>query len=151
MRASLGYGNILSRWAKEYLPVAETLSSIFKMKYRLPYPGEDLEKGWNAIWQYDEHTAGGGVAQDYGATREQVKQGEWESLFVAEEAYASASNILDFALRIMPVSNEKPIIFNPLPWEREEILWFNLPQQLKGNQLTFIDAKTGEQIPSEMV
>ncbi|MBC7326901.1 hypothetical protein H5T87_02130 [bacterium] len=151
VRASLGYGNILSRWAKEYLPVAETLSSIFKMKYRLPYPGEDLEKGWNAIWQYDEHTAGGGVAQDYGATREQVKQGEWESLFVAEEAYASASNILDFALRIMPVSNEKPIIFNPLPWEREEILWFNLPQQFKGNQLIFMDDKTGEQIPSEMV
>lgn len=147
VRASLGFGNILSRWAKEYLPVAETLASIFQLKYGDPYPWEDLEKGWRALWEYDEHTAGGGVALDYGATREQVKQGEWESLFTAERAYASASNILDFALRRMPVSPQRPLIFNPLPWNREEIVLLQLPKELRGNRLKIQDAQTKENLP----
>lgn len=143
VRSSLGFGNMLSRWAKEYLPVAETLASVFQIKYSAPYPWEDLEAGWRALWEYDEHTAGGGVAQDYGATKEQVKQGEWESLFTAERVYASASNILDFYLRIMPVSSQRPIIFNPLPWEREEVVLLSLPAELQGSKLEIKDAQTG--------
>lgn len=146
VRASLGFGNILSRWAEEYLPVAETLASVFQFKYSTPYPWEDLEKGWRALWEYDEHTAGGGVAQDYGATKGQVKQGEWESLLTAERAYASASNILDFYLRIMPVSSQRPIIFNPLPWGREEVILLLLPTELRGGKLEIKDVPTGESL-----
>jgi hypothetical protein len=149
VRASLGYRNFLSRWAKEYLPVAETLSSLMEMKYGVPYPWDDLEKGWRALWEYDEHTAGGGVATDYGATLEQVKQGEWESLTTAERAYASASNIIDFILRTFPISQDRPIIFNPLPWEREDVIFFYLPERLKGQELEINDVKSGEVIQFE--
>ncbi|MGB9877226.1 MAG: glycosyl hydrolase-related protein [bacterium] len=151
VRVSLGYGNFLSLWAKEFLPVAETLASLMQMKYGIPYPWEDLEKGWRALWEYDEHTAGGGVSTDYGATLEQVKQGEWESLATAEQAYASASNILDFYLRILPVSQDHPIVFNPAPWEREEIYRLPLPKQLKGKPVQLKDARTGEILPYEIL
>jgi len=146
VRASFGYGNILSRWAKEHLPVAETLASAFQMKYGAPYPWEDLENGWNALWEYDEHSGGGGVSRDYGATKEQVKQGEWESLLTAERAYAAPSNILDFSLRIMPVSPQHPIIFNPLPWEREAVVSLSLPKELQGSKLEIKDAEAKENL-----
>lgn len=149
-----------NRTLETHLFTAEVLSSINSLLEINEYPFSQLEKAWEntCFNQFHDILCGSGIHQIY-------QEGEGHAKTVFNEAFSLIEQIINNSLKELSrnISYKRegiPImIFNPLPWEREDAVVINnenfsekeffkyslyddrgniVPFQFNGNRMSFI-------------
>lgn len=133
--ASAAYETGLSRNIHRKLINVEKLTSILSL-FEKYYPEKEIEEIWNNIFFFDEHTWGahGSVLKPYSL---QTKA-QWaiKSSFVYQAA-VNLERLVNKKLRFLIAKIKNPggskfVIFNPLPYKRNDVVSFKIPQGVLG-------------------
>ncbi|HIE09065.1 MAG TPA: hypothetical protein EYP65_04375, partial [Armatimonadetes bacterium] len=146
------YGRALIREAHELLPAAETLSSLLSMVSDFPYPNHDLERGWEACIEFDDHS-GCTAGWPRMMTEEQVRINNWQALRMARVAYEAGRNTLEFGLSFlaeqMVADRDGVLVLNPLPFGRREAVLWRIHYRRASEGFDLVDPETGRAVPLE--
>jgi alpha-mannosidase len=125
------------RESEEWMLDAEKYSSLAWLT-GLAYPAATLNEAWKKVLfnQFHDLAAGSGIAVIY-----QEAQRDYDTVrFTTEEASAAA--LAAMAARVdtrSPVGSRPVLIFNPLAWERKDIVEFSvqMPERMQGGVSVF--------------
>jgi alpha-mannosidase len=106
-----------------------------------PYPREELKEGWQLILRNQFHDIIAGSA--IGEVNEEAERDYQRAQELGEKALRKA--LLAIASQIA-LQERSLIIFNPLSWERDDVVSVLLPSDLS-EPFILVDGTTGEEIP----
>jgi len=156
--ASAAFETGLNRITHTKLPTAETWATIASvLNKKFVYPSQDLREAYRQTMLFDEHTWG--AKNSVREPESPSTKGQWaiKSSF-AYTAKALAEQIMDQS--IQNLSSYVPgggkfsfAVFNPLSWERTDIVDITLPEEFnpKGANFKLIDCRTHESIPFQFI
>lgn len=107
-----------SRKASKLLPAAEKFLTVasFMDEEKMPYPFEDLDKGWQAKI-YPDHGWGG---HDGDVTDNLFKESLVESQVIGEKLLDKATNFIAQRVKTQEKKGIPVVLFNSLSWERTD-------------------------------
>ncbi|MDE5417395.1 glycosyl hydrolase-related protein [Labilibaculum sp. DW002] len=107
-----------SRKASKLLPAAEKFLTVasFMDEEKMPYPFEDLDKGWQAKI-YPDHGWGG---HDGDITDNLFKESLVESQVIGEKLLGKATNFIAQRVKTQEKKGIPVVLFNSLSWERTD-------------------------------
>jgi len=156
--ASTAYETGLNRLTHNELLTAEKLAAIAaEVNPEFNYPGAEIKEAYSKSMFYDEHTWGAYNSID--EPESELAKGQWtlkaSFSYVAREI---SQNLLRqsaeaIAGQIPKTGNFSLAVFNPLSWERTDVVKVILPQPLtekKGN-FRVIDNRTGREESFELL
>lgn len=155
--ASSAYETGITRVAHEELASAEKLVTIAASAGRLsPYPRESIERAWDQLMLYDEHTWGmwNNESDPFLATT----TSEWATKAAfAREAVCRTHALLYEGLAAvagaLPTGDVPEVaVFNPLSWERSDLAHVKLRGDLAASvdSLRLLD-RDGQPVPHQVV
>jgi len=148
----------VNRITHDELTSAEKFSTFgFFLNSSNKYPANDIDKAYDDMMLYDEHTWGssGSISKPY----DLKTLGQWaiKSSF-SYKAAIRTKDILKNALSNIAYEIKIPsegaiAVFNSLSWERSDIVHLNVPiNYLKGNKyFQIIDVQSGENLPYQII
>jgi len=135
-----------NRWAQDNILSAEKLSTINELLGAQDYPMEDIELTYKKMMEFDEHMTGGAPWPGLMTSEETQRQNEIICGF-ASTAYNKTTETLDAALKTLAGNvrsdNRSIIVFNPLSWNRTDIVKVKLSGDLWSQTFEVLDSETG--------
>jgi hypothetical protein len=156
--ASTAYETGVNRIAHSELLNAEKLAAIAaSITPDFAYPGSEINEGYRMTMFYDEHTWGAHNSID--EPDAEFVRGQWALksgfAYKANEIARTLSRKGLEALAGQVKRQEGPsvMVFNPLSWERSEVVKIPLPQLLieQKGKFRLIDLRTGREEPFELL
>ena len=139
-----------NRWAHDNILSAEKLSTINQLLGTQTYPMEDIELAYKKMMEFDEHMTGGAPWPGLMTSEETQRQNEILCGY-ASTAYNKTTEVLDTALETLAGNvrsdNQSIIVFNPLSWNRTDIVKAELSNELFSQPFNLIDSETGLPVP----
>lgn len=139
-----------NRWAHDNILSAEKLSTINQLLGTQTYPMEDIELAYKKMMEFDEHMTGGAPWPGLMTPEETQRQNEILCGY-ASSTYNKTIEVLDNALETLAgnvrSNNQSIIVFNPLSWNRTDIVKAELGNELFSQPLDLIDSETGLPVP----
>jgi len=143
----------MNRAAHELTTTAEKLAVINSTLAGASYPSQEMDRIYKNMLQFDEHS-GGGAPWPGLMTYEETQHQSEIAFHYAKDAHDSASglvaaNITELAAQ---VRTESPaiLVFNPLSWERTDVVVVPLSQDWLGQRFSLVDAATGNAAPFQI-
>lgn len=151
--ASTAYETGLNRLAHNTLLTAEKLAALAgEVDPEFVYPGAEIGEGYNRSMFYDEHTWGAHNSIDDPDSELARSQWAHKSGF-AYEASETSRTLLEKGLgavagRIRSPAEFSLAVFNPLSWERTDIVRVFLPEKLAEKKRNFRlhDGRSGDEV-----
>lgn len=135
-----------NRWAHDNILSAEKLSTINDLLGLQAYPANDIELAYQKMMEFDEHSTGGSPWPGYMTPEESQRQNEIYCGY-ATTAYETTANVLQTGLEALAgdVKSNKPsiIVFNPLSWNRTDVVRIKLSDGLFSRTFDLVDSETG--------
>jgi len=156
--ASTAYETGVNRMAHSELLNAEKLAAIAaSITQGFAYPGSEINEGYRMTMFYDEHTWGAHNSID--EPDAEFVRGQWalKSGFAYKASEIgrtlSKKGLEALAGRIKPQGGLTVMVFNPLSWERTDVVKIALPQPLieQKGQFRLIDRRTGREEPFQLL
>jgi hypothetical protein len=156
--ASTAYETGVNRVAHSELLNAEKLATIVaSVAPDFAYPGAEINEGYRMTMFYDEHTWGAYNSIDE-PDAESVR-GQWTLksgfAYKASEIGRTLSKrgLEALAGRVKRMDAFSVMVFNPLSWERTDVVKIVLPQPLieRKGQFRLIDRRTGREEPFQLL
>ena len=137
-----------NRLSEITLTNAEKFSSLSHLLYKGKYRDTDLEDAWQGVMlnQFHDLLPGSGIREIYIDAMKTYKHSLDIGNFVLDEALKNISKKINTSF----VGNEKPVVvFNPLSWERKDVVQFELPEGDLTNYAVYNN--NGKEIASQLV
>ena len=135
-----------NRELENLLAESEKFSTL-SINYGNKYPGKDLEDAWDKVMfnQFHDILPGSGIRENYIDADVKYKKAEEIGNFTLDKALGS----IDKNINTSGIKDGTPItVYNPLNWERTDIVKLNLPEGDKNDYSIF--ETNGKEIPSQM-
>jgi hypothetical protein len=155
--ASTAYETGINRLSHDHLLTAEKLAAIAASgKNEFAYPGAEINEGYSLSMFYDEHTWG--AYNSISQPDTEFVRGQWalKSGF-AYKAGEIGRTLIEKGLEVLAGRFKGPdapslVVFNPLSWERTDIVKTMLPQPLidRKGRFRLIDSRSGREEPFEI-
>ncbi|MFZ5515510.1 MAG: T9SS type A sorting domain-containing protein [Candidatus Zhuqueibacterota bacterium] len=144
----------MNRAAHELTTTAEKLAVIQSAVAGASYPAQVVNRIYENMLQFDEHS-GGGTPWPGLMTYDEAQHQSEIAFHYAKDAYDSAYGLVDMNLAELAaqVSTESPgiLVFNPLSWERSDVVTLPLSQDWLGRSFSLVDAATGSAVPFQIL
>jgi len=156
--ASTAFETGLNRLAHNDLLTAEKLAALAGLANKeWAYPAEEIREAYDQTMLYDEHTWGGWNSID--DPESEFARGQWTvksgyAYAAREIAKTVLSKSLAALARNIPAAEAYALaVFNPLSWERSDIVRIALPAALAEmtGKFKLIEKKTGAEISYQIV
>jgi len=135
-----------NRWAHDNILSAEKLSTINQILGNQSYPVEDIELAYKKMMEFDEHMTGGAPWPGLMTPEETQRQNEILCGY-ASTAFNKTMETTDTALEKLAGNvrsdNQSIIVFNPLSWNRTDVVKAELSEDLFSQTFDLIDSETG--------
>jgi len=153
----------LSRWTGDHLPVLEKLASINRLvdqdpslvmggtKYLRRYPAEEINSGYRRILQADGHGGGPGTGWAGLSSRRELEHNNEVHFSRMRAAHEEVSYLLDqeFEGLARQIQSDGPAlaVFNPLSWERTDVVRVGVGRDLLAKGFRLEEAATSRVVP----
>jgi len=137
-----------NRLSEIKLTNAEKLSSVSSLLYKGKYRNDDLEEAWQGVMlnQFHDLLPGSGIREIYIDAMQTYKHSLNIADFTTNEALKNIADNINTSF----AKNGKPVVvFNPLSWERKDVVIIELPEGDLNSYAVYDDK--GKEIPSQMV
>jgi alpha-mannosidase len=127
---------------------AEKFSSLSNLLFKGKYRNENLEEAWQGVMlnQFHDILPGSSIREVYIDAMKTYKHSLDIGNFVSNEALKNIAENINTSF----VKNGKPVVvFNPLSWERNDVVQFELPEGDLNNYAVY--NSDGKEIPSQIV
>ena len=156
--ASTAFETGLNRQAHNDLLTAEKLAAVAGLVAKeWPYPADEIREGYDQTMLYDEHTWGGWNSID--DPESEFARGQWavkSGFAYAAREIARSVTAKSLAALLPAIPNGEAYalaVFNPLSWERSDIVRASLPGPLveKKGRFKLLEKKTGAEVSYQVV
>jgi hypothetical protein len=155
--ASTAFETGLNRVTHSELISAEKFSAVAgRLDRRFSYPAKDIDDTYRLAMLYDEHTWGAynSISEPYS----ELARGQWAikssySYLAREQSREILGRALDTIAGRIPSGGAYTLaVFNPLSWERTDVVRAALPHVLAERKGAFLltDRRTGSEVPFQM-
>jgi len=138
------------RYAHDHAPIAEKIWSINWILNQDNYPSDEIDFVYKKMLRYDEHTDPS-VGWPKLMTKDQI---EWDNLLKFEDAkkcyettYGLIENGLEKLASMIQTDRAAIIVFNPLSWNRTDIVRVKVDPDLLKSSFNLKDSETSVFIP----
>lgn len=135
-----------ARWLHDHLPVAEMLWSLLTFRNLTSFPAGNLEEARLKLLKYDEHSGAAQVGWPKLMSRAEVDEQNKEYVDYVESSRADVQYLIDSGVETLlsqkPQALPSVVVFNPLSWERSELVRIKLAPGL-----ALRDRTTGQLVP----
>jgi alpha-mannosidase len=136
-----------NRESEVLLTNAEKFSALASM-YGRTYNNTDLEEAWRNVLfnQFHDILPGSGIRENYIDADEKYRESEKIGVFQLDESLKDIAGRLNTSR----VGKGIPlVVFNPLGWDRSDLVRYRLPEGDMGNYAVF--TSDGKEIPSQVI
>ncbi len=138
-----------SRWLHDHIPVAETLWSLLTFRNFTSLPGGNLEGARLKMLKYDEHSGAAQVGWPKLMSRAEVDLQNKEYADYTRTSRTDVEYLIDSGVQTLlaqqPASGPVVAVYNPLSWERTDVVRLKVAAGHKVNAVK--DRATGEITP----
>jgi alpha-mannosidase len=136
----------LNRESEELLTNAEKFSTVATM-YGRKYDNASIEKAWQEVMfnQFHDILPGSGIRENYIDAAERYRIAKEIG---THELDGSFSNI-DKRINTLNVKGRPVVVYNPLSWERSDVVRVPLPESFIGDYSVY--DVSGKEVPSQIV
>jgi alpha-mannosidase len=154
--ASSAYETTLNRRSQEDIVTAEKLFGFNALLGDArPYPAAEFARQWSNIFFYIEHTWGAHNSISQPDVEFVRKQWLFKANYAREPAVVLGPMVRDgleaLGRRVRTGDTPAALVFNPLSWNRLDVVRVELPEHLRGRAWTATRGSTGEALPTQRV
>jgi hypothetical protein len=135
-----------NRWVHDNILTVEKLSTINELLGLSGYPLADVQLAYQNAMEFDEHMTGGAPWPGLMTAAETRRQNEILYGYAASaynKTYELLNNALDTFFESIASNNTMIIVFNPLSWNRTDLVRINVSDTLFSQAFQLIDSDTG--------
>lgn len=138
----------LNRRGESDLLSAEAIATASALQAGRPYPRAELDEAWRLLLfhQFHDILCGAGIGATYREARERLAPVAATAAQVTNDALAGLAAHLDTGAG----AGERVVVYNPLAWERSDVVRIPL-SSLNGPMPTGVEDAAGRQSPVQVV